>query len=258
MGTLGDLLEAMHDAPRAHTMHGRGTHGRDHQKIRDAMLRWQEQRTGRGGMQTEIFGVRGDADPDFDPMRAPIEFWCAGENWRLDQGPVRTVAAEGKVLNSHLGQGGVLHDDPTHRRWFDQFATYFRPAHWLGSFRFDIVDDAPRLQRATWHVRARAAADDDGHRIDRGPMMMLGVPGGVLLDFELWIDQATGVIVRCEGRLDGDVVLRFEIEQLAVDEPIEPEVFALVTPDGSPVRTQREMQLEHLRARGVDVTGIDP
>jgi hypothetical protein len=88
------------------------------------------------------------------------------------------------------------------------------------------------------------------------PMPMPMFPDA--LEFELWVDQATGIAVRAEGRLDGELASRFVIDHLEVDPPIDAAVFALVTPDGSPIRTQGEMQLEHLRARGVDVSGIDP
>jgi hypothetical protein len=118
----------------------------------------------------------------------------------------------------------------------------------LGTFRFRIVDESLHNGRACWHVVTQAVESQ------RPPFlpMLFGTQ-----DFELWVDQEVGIIVRSEARLDGELSSFFVIDELTVDEPVDPEVFAFVTPDGSPVRTQGEMQLEHLRQRGVDVTGID-
>jgi outer membrane lipoprotein-sorting protein len=59
-------------------------------------------------------------------------------------------------------------------------------------------------------------------------------------DIEFWFDQELGIVLRYEGRFDGELISRFEIDELVVGQPIEPATFAFDTPDGSLIRSQGE------------------
>jgi hypothetical protein len=248
MGALGDLLEAMHDAPRAASLHATARQGQDHEKMREAIERRNQS---GGGHVTQLIAISPEGATIPSGLQASsVEFWHSSVGWRVDHAPSRTIAANGRVLRFHPGMGGVLTDIGDVPAPFDGLAMYVTPLQWLGGVRFRIVGDELQAQRLCWRVMTNPI---EGQQ--RSPMPMF-YPGA--LDFELWIDKATGIVVRAEGRLDGEVASQFVVDELDVDTPIDPDVFALVTPDGSPIRTQGEMQLDHLRARGVDVSGIDP
>jgi hypothetical protein len=242
------LLEGLYDAPRAASFRGMARHGQHRERMREAIDRLNRR---RGRARVVIGSLVGPgADPPSGFQEAPVEFWYSDGDWRVDQDRSRTVSAAGKVLRFHPGMGGVIaaeDEQPTER--FEVLAMYFAPALWLGSFRFRIIEETAHHGRPCWHVRA----DPIETRHLPMPMLILGA-----LDFELWIDRVMGIVLRCEGRLDGDLASRFIVDDLVVGEPIDPEVFSFETPDGSPIRTQGEMWLQRLRSRGVDVSGIDP
>jgi RNase P/RNase MRP subunit p29 len=77
-------------------------------------------------------------------------------------------------------------------------------------------------------------------------------------DVEFWFDQELGIVLRYEGRFEGELISRFEIDELVVGQPMDSATFAFDTPDGSPVRSEGEMLLERLKSRGIDITSIDP
>src|SRR4051812_47054861 len=87
MSSLGDLLEAMHEAPRASTLVGRARVWRDSTKIHEAIRRINE-----GGGNTSITLIatasRADAADDDvvaeDPEWSTARFWWSGDQWRLD------------------------------------------------------------------------------------------------------------------------------------------------------------------------------
>jgi hypothetical protein len=239
----------MHEAPRARSFWGRGRNGNDPEKMREAFERFNRRRGGPHSIG--IFTTAGPGLPPPSGMQeSPLEFWYSEREWRIDHGATRTIGTSSDVFRFHLGMGGVvtsLAEQPS--VLFDGFGTYFAPASLLGSLHFRIVDEVVHRDRSCWRVATEIITS----RLH--PFLPL-LHGGD--DFELWIDQAVGIIVRCEGRLDGELASVFEIDELVVDDPIDREVFAFVTPDGSPVRTHGEMQLEHLRRQGVAVSGIDP
>jgi hypothetical protein len=189
-------------------------------------------------------------DPPTGWQEGPVEVWWSDCDWRVDNELGRTVRNDGQVLRFHPGAGGVVtSEDEQPTEPFDGLAMYLAPAMWLGSFRFPIIEDVAHQGRSCWHAMAEPVQT----RQLPVSMLMLGA-----LDFELWIDRVTGILLRCEGRLDGELASRFIVDDLVVGEPIGSEVFALATPDGSLIRTQGERWLEVLRSRGVDVSGIDP
>jgi hypothetical protein len=251
MGALGEVLEALHDAPRARSLWGRARTGQDHEKLRAAFERL---RLGQGGhTSVAMLSVGTGAVLPTGFVDSPAEFWCADGNWRVDQHEGSTVGAASRVFRFHPGVGGVVSsDDEMPSEKFAALAMYLAPASWLGSFRFQVLEETARESRSCWHV---AAEPTSWHR----SMLMVGAGAGPgALSLQLWIDQATGIVLRCEGRHDEDLVSRFVVDAIVVDDPIDPEVFEFLTPDGSPIRTQGERMLEHLRDRGVDVSDIDP
>ncbi len=242
------MLEALYDAPRAASLHGRARHGQHFEKMREAIDRLNGRLRGSRVLTAGL--VRPGANPPTEWQEGPVEVWWSDGAWRVDNELGRTVRADGQVLRFHPGTSGVItSEDEQPTEPFDGLAMYLAPAAWLGSLRFPIIEDVAHQGRPCWHAMAEPVQT----RQLPVSMLMLGA-----LDFELWIDRVTGIVVRCEGRLDGELASRFIVDDLVVGEPIGSEVFALATPDGSPIRTQGELWLEVLRSRGVDVSGIDP
>jgi hypothetical protein len=250
MSELGDFLEALHDAPRATSFSGTARRGQDPEKIRQ-LLDDMNRRRGGGTHSVAILATSGPGSaPPSGFQEAPIAFWYSAGDWRVDQGASRTIGAGGEVFRFHPGSFAVVtsrEEQPV--GIFDGFDVYFAPRSLLAQFRFSAVERASFRGRDCWHATTEDVA------WPRGPSMSW-LHGGE--SFELWIDRTLGIAIGSEGRVGGELASRFEIDELNVDEPVDPGVFAFVTPDGSPIRTQGEMQLEHLRARGVDVSGIDP
>jgi len=248
MGAIGDVLEAMHDAPRASSLHGTGRQGTDHETLQEAFAR----RSARGGTHTRTLismAPEGATLPSgFHDSN--VEFWFSQVGWRVDHAEARTIASDGKVLRFHPGMGGVLGESDDDVLVFEGLSTYLTPVHLMGGARFRVIDEELHGDRPCWHVSTDAIPGPSPR-----PALLFVADS---LDVELWIDQATGIVLRAEGRLDGTLAARFVVDDVEVDASIDPAVFALVTPDGSPVRTHGEMQLDDLRTRGVDVTGIDP
>src|ERR1700716_951701 len=91
MGAIGDLLEAMHDAPRATSFHARGRHGQDHGKMQEAVER-RNQRD--GGNVTSLVAISPEgATIPAGLQESEVEFWYSSLGWCIDQPPSRTIAA---------------------------------------------------------------------------------------------------------------------------------------------------------------------
>jgi hypothetical protein len=147
MGALGDLLEAMHEAPRSSSLHGVARHGQDHEKLREAI----ERRNRSGGAHATLMMVatsgEGEAIPAGLP-ESPVEFWSSPLGWRVDQAQGRTIAADGKVLRFFPGMGGIISELDDLPLPFDGLGMYLAPAQWFGGMRFRIVGDELEAQRS--------------------------------------------------------------------------------------------------------------
>jgi hypothetical protein len=251
MGVLGDLLEAMHDAPRARSLVGSARQGQHLERLREMLERGNAHGNSRSIMLTATSGPPGAAVPT-GYHESQLQFWSSGDLWRVDRDGTRSIGSPEGVFRFRPPMGAFVtplaQGQPIA---FEGMGAYFSPFAVVGSWRFGAVDDAEHLRRSCWHVSA--TAEEAARRF--GPASHL-LGGGD--QFELWVDQAVGIVLRCIGRFEGELVSSFEVDDLVVDAPVDDEVFAFVTPDGSPVRTQAEMQLEHLQRQGTDVSGIDP
>jgi hypothetical protein len=251
MGVLGDFLEAMHDAPRARSLAGSARQGQHVEQLRAMLERKNADGSSRGTVLVTMSGAP-DAVMPTGYQESELRFWSSGQRWRVDRGEARSIGTPGGVFRFHPPMGAVVtplaQGQPV---GFEGLGTYFRPLAALGGSPFGAVDEVEHLGRGCWHVTTTI---EDAQRGFRPALHLLG--GGD--QFELWVDQAVGIVLRCVGRFDGELVSRFEIDELTVDEPIDPALFAFTTPDGSPIRTESEMRLEHLRRQGIDISGIDP
>jgi hypothetical protein len=250
MAELGLLLEAMHDAPRATSLFGSARQGNDPARMQQFVERLNHRPDRSGSVVHLMQASRSGAAPPLGFSESSIEFWYSDGRGRVDRDGSRSITTPGKSFHYYPGTGGVLTSDERQRSGpFAQLGPFFEPAALLGSFKLRIVDTSIHRGRRCWH----AAAEE--MKSVRPTVPVWAMAGE---DVELWFDQELGIVLRYEGRFEGELISRFEIDELVVDRPIDPEVFAFETPDGSPIRSQGEMLLERLKSRGVDVTGIDP
>ena len=244
MGELGDLLEAVYRAPGATAFRGHGRQGSDHARVREAFERRNRRRRGR---VVSGFAVSRDAPTGY--REDPVRFWRDGPRWRFDDGATRTITTPEGRFSFFPGHGGTVTPSTAHQPWASEHhAIFFAPRRLVAGFVLADVERSTTAGRTSWHVSARP--DDEA-----GPPMGLFAVGDVI---ELWFDVETGIVLRADGLLDGELVTRFEIDELTTHGAVDATVFAFETPDGSPVRSHGERLLEQAREAGVDVTGIDP
>jgi hypothetical protein len=250
MAQLGLLLEAIHDAPRATSFSGSARQGHDPARMQQFVERL-NRRPGRSGSVVHLMQAsRAGEEPPSGFSESSIEFWYSEGQGRIDRDGSRSIGVPGRSFHYSPGTGGVVTLDERRRSGpFVQLGPFFEPAALLGTFKLRIVDTPTHRGRPCWHV---VTEEIESVR----PRIPVWAIAGE--DVELWFDQELGIVLRYEGRFDGELISRFEIDELVVGQPIDPAIFAFETPDGSPVRSQGEMLLDQLKARGVDVTNIDP
>ena len=248
MSAMGDMLEAVHAAPRASTLHVVGCWSEDHEATLAVIERINQ--SGAAHIGRMRIGAQEEDPVPSGLQETRLELWSGPGGWRVDEGPSRLIASGGKILRAGPEMGGMVSDIGDQPVPFTRFGMCLEPVRWLGWMRFRVSGVEVRAQRPCWRVETQPVT---GHPRPRMPWLF---PGTV--DYELWIDQSTGIALRAEGRFDGEVASQFVVEDIEVDRPIDPAVFAFVTPDGSPTRSQGELQLDRLQRRGVDVSGIDP
>jgi hypothetical protein len=247
---LGFLLEAIHDAPRATSFFGSARQGNDPEKMQQFVERLNH-RPGRSGSVVHLMQASKEGKmPPLGFSESTVKFWYSEGQERVDRDGSRSIGVQGKSFHYTPGTGGVVTSDQKQRSApLAQLGPFFQPAALLGSFKLRIVDTPTHKGRPCWH----AAAEEIESVRPRIPVWAIAGE-----DVEFWFDQELGIVLRYEGRFDGELISRFEIDELTVGQPIDSATFAFDTPDGSPVRPQGEMLLERLKSRGIDITGIDP
>ncbi len=252
MAQLGPLLEAMHEAPRATSFFGSARQGRDPAGLQQFVERLNRR---PGGSRSVLHRMHASsstsgAEPLSGYAESSISFWYSEGKGRVDRDETRSISVPGKSFRYSRGTGGIVDTDERQQSGpFGQLGLFFKPAVLLGSFKLRIIDTPAHAGRPCWHVA------DQGNRISTSGRAGMGHGRG---GHRALARPGSRHCAAYEGRFEGEVISRFEITELVVGQPIEPAVFAFDSPDGSPVRSQGEMWLERLRARGVDVTGIDP
>lgn len=250
MAQLGLLLEAIHDAPRATSFFGSARQGNDPEKMQQFVERL-NRRPGRSGSVVHLMQAsrRGEVPP-LGFSESTIKFWYSEGQGRVDRDESRSIGVPGMSFHYSPGSGGIVTSDQRQRSGtLAQLGPFFEPAALLGSFKLRIIDSPAHKGRPCWHAAA------EGIESVRPLIPVWAIAGE---DVTFWFDQELGIVLRYEGRFDGELISRFEIDELVVGQPIDSATFAFDTPDGSPVRSQGEMLLESLQSRGIDITGIDP
>jgi hypothetical protein len=75
------------------------------------------------------------------------------------------------------------------------------------------------------------------------------------LDHRIWFDAATGILLRHEGFVDGEMCSWTTLTDLVVDEPLADSEFR--PPPGAVVRSRHELLRDHLSEMGIDPDTVD-
>ena len=84
----------------------------------------------------------------------------------------------------------------------------------------------------------------------------LRLPGDLVgIEHRLWFDAATGILLRHDGFVDGEVCSTTRLTDLVVDGELADNEFR--PPPGAVVRARHELLRDHLAEMGVDPDSVD-
>lgn len=131
------------------------------------------------------------------------------------------------------------------------------PGRLLGSLVFGDPVPGEISGRECWVVDAGLRPGAHGGRSPATD----GAPTGehllelVGIDHRFWFDAATGIVLRHQGAVDGELCSTVELTDLRFDRPVAAEEFG--PPPDAIVRSRDELLRDHLVSVGVDPDGID-
>lgn len=121
----------------------------------------------------------------------------------------------------------------------------------LGGLALSAPEPADIEGRPCWVVEASLTrpAPNTGGR----PLRLLRYLVGV--DHRVWLDADTGIILRHEGSVDGELCVTTALTDLVFDLPVDDDEFR--PPPGAVVRSRHELLRDHLSEMGVDPDTVD-
>ncbi len=247
MGTLGDVLEAIYEAPRPDApLHVRATQMVEQTAIRPVHEWWMRQRDDGSGA---VLMMATSGDGELGREETEHELWWVGPGrWRADAGDRVSVAAAGEMLTFAPGAGGLRR--PSSRGPEPPWSQLLAPRWLFARFDLEVRGETQVAQRDAWQLELRPRFE---------PGTPPGAPLGPFMGQELScsVDRETGIVVAIEGRFDGKVVSTWTTTELEVDAVIDGAIFDFVPPDGSELLTPLEFQVAAMLRAGVDLEGID-
>jgi hypothetical protein len=130
------------------------------------------------------------------------------------------------------------------------------PGRLVGGLAFGEADDDVVEGRPCWSVPARPRPPAEARS---AAALALSV-GRRLTEFvgvehRFWFDAATGIVLRHEGSIDGELCSTIELTDLVIDGPVPEDEFA--SPPGAVVRSRHELLRDHLADLGIDPDSVD-
>jgi hypothetical protein len=218
---LAALLELLYSArDRSRTV--RATVRR---RSEEAVLREALRRRGLYREPPRIPPEEGDWGTAPDRVQTTTRLWAARPDW-LRWETEAVVDGEPVVADVGVKQGGLYWmRDPTggvHTNEGEEWGSattaseepLLDPASLLGAFRFELGEETEGVGRPAVRVRARRRAGDHTHAL-----------GHFADELELVVDRERGLLLRVSARLDGVEIERHEVVELALDEPLDPQLF---------------------------------
>lgn len=111
--------------------------------------------------------------------------------------------------------------------------------------------------RRCWLVDARTRADaTDGAPVPSAMPHPLRIHRDLVgLDHRIWLEATTGILLRHEGFVDGEMCSSTQLTDLVFDAPLADDEFR--PPPGAVVRSRHELLRDHLSEMGVDPDTVD-
>jgi hypothetical protein len=121
----------------------------------------------------------------------------------------------------------------------------------LGGLALSAPEPADIEGRPCWVVEASLSRPAPTTRLR--PLRLLRDLVGV--DHRVWLDADTGIILRHEGSVDGELCATTALTDLVFDLPVDDDEFR--PPPGAVVRSRHELLRDHLSEMGVDPDTVD-
>ena len=131
------------------------------------------------------------------------------------------------------------------------------PGALLGALELGTPEPAEIEGRQAWVVDARPRREVAGTSLaaSAAPSALRLQRELVGVDHVLWFDTATGILLRHEGFIDGEMSSSTALSDLIIDGPIADEEFR--PPPGAVVRSRHELLRDHLSEMGIDPDTVD-
>lgn len=237
-----------------------------------------------GDVEDDTFDDDGDVDDDTsdDEATGPGSSggpWSVRRGRPVDDGPERLVASYVVVAlpdrwrvvgRGHLAVSDgrrswagtstlVTERDSTRAAIHDAGAigACLYPGALLGGLELASPETAEVEGRACWLVDARPRPDASGTLLasTAAPDALRLHRDLVGVDHRLWLDAATGILLRHEGFVDGEMCSWTALTDLVVDLPLDGSEFR--PPPGAVVRSRHELLRDHLSEMGIDPDTVD-
>ncbi len=250
MGRLGEVLEAIYDAPRlTGALHARAYQVQDVTRIREVHEWWNRRLPHQGGamllMTTSVDGPTDRVESDHEV------WWTATDRWRAHVGDRVFAFADGVYVTWAPTVGGVRHlmDASPVPSW-----NAVLQVRWiLDWFDVSVEDDRSVARRPCWSVSLRPTKEL--------PRVRLGMPQWHGTEVDCAIDQETGITLAYVARHQDAVVDSWTTTMFQPVPAIDPGVFAFTPPDGSvlidPEEAAHTAMLRSAEEAGVDLSDVD-
>jgi hypothetical protein len=171
--------------------------------------------------------------------RGHVEVCNRGHTWS----GTGTLVTESRGEPARLSEAGVL-------------GICLYPERLVSGLAFGVGAEAVIEGRPCWSVPARPRP-----LAEAGSLTALALSVGrhlsefVGVEHRFWFDAATGVVLRHEGSIDGELCSTIELTDLVIDGPVSEDEFA--SPPGAVVRPSHELLRDHLADMGIDPDSVD-
>jgi hypothetical protein len=248
MGRLGDILEAIYEAPRLHgALHARAFQVQDVTQVR-AVHEWWGRRSPHAGVGTLLMATSSEGSRD----ETDHELWRQhDEEWRADADERVTMLTPEAVLTFTPMVGGVR--STTRERAIPSWDTVLRPRWLLDWFDLTVGESVEVANRSCWSV---TLSPTDNRR-----QRTFGMPPWFGNEGTAAIDAESGVVLSYVTSFEGDVCDSWTTTVFEEPRSIDQAIFAFTPPDGAGFRDSsvvaHESTLRMASDLGVDLSDID-
>jgi hypothetical protein len=242
---LGDVLVLLHDADTSWTtVRGHVREWRDHRLVSRAFM---EDIASRGG-QTVTIGRGGRRE---DITESQHRLWADRTRTRVERPPTQEARPEllvrvGEVWWTYKSGRGALTNGgaPNYGTGGDEIRAHLLPAVFASRFQWSVTSESRLAGRACIVARAEARPSTD--QMPMLPASFNMISGGTT--FDVSIDAERGVLLGVTKVVEGSAAEIRQFIEVEFDVPLEDELFAFRSPDGSPVQRFEN----HVRTSGDD------